>query len=309
MKPTVSVVIPCYNAAEFLRETLESALGQTHAPLEVIVVDDGSTDDSAAIAGSYGPPVRVIRQENQGESVARNRGIDEARGDWIAFLDADDLWKPEKLVRQLAAAEDDVVCVHTNWYHFGTEESVHDSSQIPADRRYSAEQLLTSVNPFHLSSVLVRRDLPARFPTWTQYGEDLLYCLEVVLRGRVVLVAEVLTGKRVHGGCQTEAADVYARWHRSFHQWLARNEAGLDATAVQGLQDKLLANLLDVAWAAYWKRDWPQFWALREYLQPYAQEPGVRQLLSRRVLPAWTYTLKDAWDRMRAAGRSRRRTT
>ena len=100
MKPRVTVVIPCFNAARFLRETLESALNQSHAPIEVLVIDDGSTDQSAAIAASYGPPVRVISQTNQGESVARNRGIEEARGSWIAFLDADDIWLPEKLERQ-----------------------------------------------------------------------------------------------------------------------------------------------------------------------------------------------------------------
>src|SRR3972149_3633636 len=97
---SVSVVIPCYNGAVYLHETIESALAQTHSPLEVLVIDDGSTDDSAAIADSFGSPVRVIRQTNQGESVARNRGIDEARGDWIAFLDSDDVWNPTKLERQ-----------------------------------------------------------------------------------------------------------------------------------------------------------------------------------------------------------------
>lgn len=98
-KPTVSVVIPCYNAAPFLRETLDSAINQTYPPLEILVIDDGSTDDSAAIAESYGPPVRVIRQPNQGESVARNRGIDEAKGSHLLFLDADDLVDRESLKR------------------------------------------------------------------------------------------------------------------------------------------------------------------------------------------------------------------
>lgn len=75
MSRSVSIIIPCYNAASFLRETLDSALRQTVAAAEVILVDDGSTDDSAAIAESYGPPIRVLRQPNQGESVARNAGL------------------------------------------------------------------------------------------------------------------------------------------------------------------------------------------------------------------------------------------
>jgi hypothetical protein len=89
--PTISVVIPCYNGAKFLRATIESVLAQTYPPLEMIVVDDGSTDDSAAIAESFGPPVRVIRQTNRGVTAARNRGIAEASGDYVHFLDADDL--------------------------------------------------------------------------------------------------------------------------------------------------------------------------------------------------------------------------
>jgi glycosyltransferase involved in cell wall biosynthesis len=90
----ISVIVPCYNGAKFVRETLESALQQTHPPLEVIVVDDGSTDDSAAIAESFGPPVRVIRQANAGESSARNKALQLARGTHCYFLDADDLVCP-----------------------------------------------------------------------------------------------------------------------------------------------------------------------------------------------------------------------
>jgi len=96
---TVSIITPCYNGAPFLADTLRSALNQTRPPIEIIVIDDGSTDESAAIAESFGPPVRVIRQDNRGESIARNRGIAEARGTHILFLDADDLLAPEALAR------------------------------------------------------------------------------------------------------------------------------------------------------------------------------------------------------------------
>jgi len=99
--PEVSVIIPAYNAERYLRETLESVLAQTYRDFEVIVVDDGSTDRTGAIAAGFGPPVRCIRQANAGPSPARNRGIREARGALIAFLDADDLWLPEKLAEQV----------------------------------------------------------------------------------------------------------------------------------------------------------------------------------------------------------------
>ena len=100
---TVSVVVPAYNAEPTLAEALASALGQTVPPHEVIVVDDGSTDGTAAVAESFAPGVVLVRQENAGAGPARNRGVERATGDFFAFLDADDLWEPEKLELQLAA--------------------------------------------------------------------------------------------------------------------------------------------------------------------------------------------------------------
>lgn len=92
-----SVVIPTYNRAKMLAQALESVLSQSYAPLEILVVDDGSTDDTSDVAERFGKHVRYIRQDNAGVSVARNRGIKESRGDIIAFLDSDDAWEPEKL--------------------------------------------------------------------------------------------------------------------------------------------------------------------------------------------------------------------
>jgi glycosyltransferase involved in cell wall biosynthesis len=93
--PSISTIIPCFNSGKYLRETLKSVLAQTYPPLEMIVVDDGSTDDSAAIAESFGPPVRVIRQRNAGTAAARNAGLALAQGEYIHFLDADDLVAPD----------------------------------------------------------------------------------------------------------------------------------------------------------------------------------------------------------------------
>lgn len=102
--PHVSVVIPALDVAEYIGNSIESVLAQTHAPLEVIVVVDGPADDTAEVAASFGDPVRVIRHEvTEGPATARNRGIREARADLIAFNDSDDLWLPEKLERQVAA--------------------------------------------------------------------------------------------------------------------------------------------------------------------------------------------------------------
>jgi len=102
--PLVSVVIPAYNAGAYIAETLESALGQTYAHREIIVVDDGSTDDTPRRVEPYVGQIRYIRQENAGEGGARNAGLRVATGDYIAFLDADDLWLSEKLEVQLDVA-------------------------------------------------------------------------------------------------------------------------------------------------------------------------------------------------------------
>jgi len=101
--PEVSVVIPAYNAAPYVGQAVESVLAQTFDDLEVIVVDDGSTDDTADVVGRVGKSARYVHQPNSGVSAARNKGIAESSGRYVAFLDADDTWLPEKLDRQLEA--------------------------------------------------------------------------------------------------------------------------------------------------------------------------------------------------------------
>jgi glycosyltransferase involved in cell wall biosynthesis len=122
--PLVSIVIPCYNAAPWLRSTLESALAQTWPRREIILVDDGSTDDSLAVArGFEDRGVRVIPQANRGASAARNLGLELAGGDWIQFLDADDLLAPDKIavqISRLAAAPAGCIA-SSEWARFQAE--------------------------------------------------------------------------------------------------------------------------------------------------------------------------------------------
>jgi glycosyltransferase involved in cell wall biosynthesis len=101
VNPLVSVVIPVFNGERFLREAVRSVLDQQYAPLEIIIVDDGSTDGTATVARSLPATVRYLHQPNQGPAAARNRGIEQAQGGLIAFADADDLWPPAKLELQL----------------------------------------------------------------------------------------------------------------------------------------------------------------------------------------------------------------
>lgn len=111
--PQVSVIIPTYNRARYVTEAIDSVLAQTYQDYEVIVIDDGSTDNTREVLEPYMDRIRYIRQENAGVSAARNRGIGEAQGQWLAFLDSDDIWLPEKLESHTAfIVEHANVCLH-----------------------------------------------------------------------------------------------------------------------------------------------------------------------------------------------------
>jgi len=103
MSELISCIVPVYNGEVYLDETLDSIFAQTYSPIEVIVVDDGSTDGTADLIGKRRDEITYLHQENQGPGAARNFGIKKAAGDFLAFLDADDLWSPEKLSMQMAA--------------------------------------------------------------------------------------------------------------------------------------------------------------------------------------------------------------
>lgn len=136
--PVVSVVIPAYNCALYIGETLASILAQEAAELEVIVINDGSTDETGAIARGFGEPVRVIDQPNSGVCAARNHGIREARGEFIALVDHDDYWLPNKLANQLTAfaanPQVDVVFTAFTWWRPSS-----DGGRFPEPASFAAQ--------------------------------------------------------------------------------------------------------------------------------------------------------------------------
>jgi len=116
---SIAVIIPCYNHARHLPGAVESVLAQTVQPDRIIVVDDGSTDNTAGVARSYSPRIDYVYQDNAGLAAARNTGIDRCNADWLTFLDCDDRWLGGKLQRQLAAAHSDpeIEVVLTDFWH------------------------------------------------------------------------------------------------------------------------------------------------------------------------------------------------
>jgi len=155
---TISVVIPAYNAERYLEQTLESVFAQTCLPLEVIVVDDGSTDGTAEIAARY--PVRLIHQQNGGICSARNAGVRASAGTWVAFLDSDDIWFPDKLEEQTKFLqmypEVGLVVSDLAMFGFWTTASIHNAE---ADSRKYLREPQTSVY-----SIL--RSVPGQALTW-----------------------------------------------------------------------------------------------------------------------------------------------
>lgn len=190
--PRVSVVIPVYNAEATLRRALDAVRAQTLPPFEVICVDDGSRDGSVALARAYDPAgaftLQVVEQpHNGGAAAARNSGLDLATGDVIAFLDADDVWSPDKLARQLDAMQRhslDLVGGHSGLLASAAPIAA-DTTGTPHPLDVQSVALLSAMlsNPFHTSSVLVRRDAHVRFPDNGELSEDYALWLQLIAAG------------------------------------------------------------------------------------------------------------------------------
>jgi FkbM family methyltransferase len=153
----ISVVIPAYNAAHFLPRALASVLSQTHQPRDIIVVDDGSADDTREVVAAYAPMVTCVWQKNSGVAAARNCGVMQAHGNWIAFLDADDAWRPDKLERQMEGLrrQPGAVLSYSNYTVVSEDGSSRDVAVC------QPEKLLPTVRyrcPFPPSVVLVERE-------------------------------------------------------------------------------------------------------------------------------------------------------
>lgn len=223
--PLVSIIIPTFNYARFLPEAIESALGQSYAPVEVVVVDDGSTDETPVVlAKRYAGKVRSIRQENQGLSAARNTGIRSSRGRFLVFLDADDILVPsmvDRMVRFLQAGGPDLGLVASRMALM--DESGHP---LPDRHPFSPEPVeirlldLLVMNRFGCA-VLARREVfeaCGGFDPGLRASEDRDMWIRVASRFRIVRLGEVLSRIRRHGenmsASGTRQADAIARIHR-----------------------------------------------------------------------------------------------
>ncbi len=244
-----SVVIPLYNKARFIAATVASALNQTLSPLEVIVIDDGSSDGSLrSLAGLQDDRLRLVRQTNAGVSAARNRGIDLARGDWVALLDADDAYHPQFL-QALARAhhlcpEADMLGTRFRIVREPTGRSMHP---WPVPQGFCEVELIEDLRlrwmknaPLCSSSVAIRaerlRGMKPRFVEGESWGEDLDMWFRIADQTPVALVnAPYATVRTDVPGSLT------ASYRRRFAPYLARMQAqALDGTLAANRRDSAL---------------------------------------------------------------------
>jgi glycosyltransferase involved in cell wall biosynthesis len=207
--PLVSVVVPAYNSARYVARALQSILGQTYAPLEIIVVDDGSTDDTAGVLAPYRDRIRYFRQANRGPSAARNTGIRHARGELIAFLDADDWWLPEKLERQVPLLRErpKVGVVHSGFEYYDEATGRH----LPSDHFHTvlAHELvgncyvrLIDGNAINTCTAVVRRECFAQAGLFNEslgWMEDYDLWFRVARAYEFAFVPQALAVYRRHG--------------------------------------------------------------------------------------------------------------
>ena len=196
--PLVSCIIPVFNGEAYLAQAIESILAQTYQSFEIIVADDGSTDRTAAIAAGYGSPVRRIYQPNAGPAASRNLGLREARGEFVAFLDQDDVWHPGKLTRQLsrfeARPELDFCVAHLALFWM---PELH-ANEI----RFQGHRLSRPVPGYITGTMLARRAIFERvggFNPALRYGDAADWFLRAAEKNAVQeLLPDVLLQHRVH---------------------------------------------------------------------------------------------------------------
>jgi len=207
-KPLVSVIVPTHNGACWLPESIGSVLRQTYTPTEIIVVDDGSTDETPAVLRQFQPRIAVIRQSRGDIGAARNRGMAQARGDYLAFLDHDDVWREDKLAIQVdyLVRHPEIDVLHADAVEFDNRGTVHESyfALFPGVRR-SADifrQIVGFCVPL-MSTVVIKTAFQKAhvlaFPEGTSGVDDVGLLLEIAARGGVFACQkERLARRRLH---------------------------------------------------------------------------------------------------------------
>jgi glycosyltransferase involved in cell wall biosynthesis len=260
MRHTVSVILPTYNCGHFIGEAIDSILGQTQVPDQILIVDDGSSDDTEQVVRRYTDPrIEYIRQANAGVSVARNTGLDAACGDFVTFLDADDRWRPTFVERMhgLLAATPSAICAFANFVRFE-----HETGETMRDQFSYYPPLNGSgyIPHAHAFNTLVRWGEWPAFPVVLMLRRSLIgglrcdpslvvcqdahFALRAFMRGAVVYTGEVLCDVRRHTTNATFDFSAMARHKLAALQALKPYVASLHLAAYH---DRLVKAYIDAA--------------------------------------------------------------
>lgn len=263
MIPLVSIIMPAYNAADFIDEALQSCLMQTHPRCEIIVIDDGSTDSTPHIVQQkYAGRAIYLRQENAGPAAARNRGIEMARGEFIQFCDADDILLPEKIARCLdlfAADNESLGVVYTRYQAVESDGQTPNPLQEPPLLRGTifCDLLLANGSPIQPSTVLARKSAldhvgGFRVDTRLRNAEDWDLFLRLACHYRFESIDAALTRYRRHDrGLSIDR--YYSALGRLTALQLARDFPGREACLDDHAYDRLEAERYHVLAVAHWE--------------------------------------------------------
>lgn len=298
----ISVIIPCFNRQDFIAATLDSVLAQSHPVDQVLVIDDGSSDNTVNIVQAYarqtGSPIQLIQQKNAGPSAARNLGLAHARSELIAFLDADDLWLPSKIERQVACLEAHPQAAGVYCRMFQFHAQLDDLGRRQPQNQMddpSLEHLLLTMC-IQSSTTLIRRSAleGLRFDESIRAAEDSLFFADIRLRGTWRMIDEPLTAYRVHG-IQLTAGDQHALDTTLARvRWCGQREERLGKKESQRLQEALWRRLIQGMESRYWRRELAGLHAMREQLRVHCPQWLAQSFLNDcRIYPRWVYGLRD----------------
>ena len=285
VRTKVTIVVPAYNAERWLRDALNSAVAQSFQAHEIIVVDDGSKDRTEDIARSFGDKIRYIRQPNQGVSAARNAAIREATGDWIAFLDSDDLMVPEKLEKQVAMIEENpnLVVVYSAFQYLYPDGT---TKLMPAFRAADLWPALRYRTPILPSASMIRRSALEEvggFSTDYAYGEDWELWFRLIRR---------YSARAFHN--TAESLTMYRCWENS----ATRHSMRVTAAGLRLLETVLLDDLSGIKKKIWKRKIESRFFyhvsivlreAKNERYWEYAIESFLKWPLWGAVVPAYRY--------------------
>ncbi len=258
-EPLVSIIIPCFNCSAFVAKTLESALNQTYKNKEIIVVNDGSTDNSQNILEQY-KNIHIIQQKNKGVSEARNNAIRSAKGEFITFLDSDDYWNTDFLSEMVnQAKKTSTKLVYCGWEHVG---SYRQAPFVPPDYESMEHKLELMIEaprwPVH--AAIVHRNIVEKiggFDVRLNYCEDFYFWIRAATENKISRVAKVLAYYRHHGTTQLsqsilnmvfahlQVQQTFLNEHKEIKKQLTRKQ----------IRKITYGRLLAKAYEYYWKRE------------------------------------------------------